>query len=206
MEGLSPYITGLLAVLLLTSFVKIVTTLSILRFGLGLEGAGFGVVILGLALALSLALMSLKLPGSFALEGWLSGRPLVDSEQIEQVFRPFLEKQAHPEIKDRFAKLAVKALQPEGEAEQPQAQSGGELSFPALTAAFMVSELKEAFKLGFLFIVPFLVIDLLVVNILMALGMMQMPHSVVSLPLKILLFFAVDGWTLVSEKLLSGYF
>jgi len=206
MESVSPYLAGLLAVVLLTSFVKIITTLSIVRFGLGLEGVGFGIVILSLGLALSLMIMSRQSSGDFVMEALLSGRPAADMAKIDRTFRPFLEKQSHKDIKQRFARIAVDlAGGGKDDADGAKGEIAGELPLPVLAAAFLVSELKEAFKLGFLFIIPFVVIDLLVVNVLMALGVTQMPHNVVSLPLKVILFFAVDGWTLISEKLLAGY-
>jgi flagellar biosynthetic protein FliP len=83
--------------------------------------------------------------------------------------------------------------------------SKSEVRFSVLAAAFLITELKVAFQLGFIILIPFLVIDLLVANALLVLGAQQFSHSVVSVPLKILLFFVMDGWLLVSQRLLGTY-
>ena len=207
MEAFPPYLTGLLAVLLLTSFVKILTTLSIVRFGFGFDSLGFGVVVLGLSLALSLMVTSAQINEHMSTQAFLSGQGFADTKALENDFRPFLERHAHLEVKQRLLKInqaLKKAEEPEIQ-QNPGSADAAHASFGVLVSAFLVSELKEAFQLGFLFIIPFVVLDLLVANILMSLGVSQMSYAVVSLPLKILVFFAVDGWTLIAEKLLGGY-
>lgn len=82
--------------------------------------------------------------------------------------------------------------------------SEGADDFGLLIASFLVSELKEAFSMGFVLLIPFLVVDLVVMNLLMVLGVREFNPEVISVPLKILLFFAVDGWTLLAGKLLRG--
>ena len=198
------WLSGLLAVLLLTAFVKIFTVLSILRYGIGL-GSGFGIVIFGLSLALTLFAVSPQIEQAGGLDavfgtaqGGMAG-PL----GLEKHFRPFIEKNTRPEVLDKFAALAARQAQPATESE-PGAQVKAP-AFPVLVSAFLVSQLKEAFHLGFLILIPFLVIDLLVANSLMLLDMKQLPVAVVALPLKILLFIAVDGWTLISGKVLGAY-
>jgi type III secretion protein R len=196
MDALPAYMTGLFAVLLLSSFVKILTTLNIARYGIGLDGSAFGLVIIALSLGLSLLVMSPQVDQAGGVEALIGVR---DSATLEKNFRPFIEKHTDKGIKDRFSGLAKK-LKPGTE---PSATSPSQ--FPIDIAAFLVSQVKDAFILGFMILVPFLVVDLLCANVLMALGVQQLPVTVIALPLKILLFFAIDGWTLLSEKLINGY-
>jgi type III secretion protein R len=204
MDTLPAYFTGIAAVLLLSSFVKILTTLSIVRYGIGLNGASFGFVVVALGFVLSLIVVNAQAPQSGGLTALMSAKVASSSSELEEKFGPFLERHSQPEIKTRLTAISQKLKTPkDNEEEAPSAARGGD--FPVLIAAFLLSELKEAFQLGFIILVPFLVIDLLVVNALMALGITQMSPLIVSFPLKILLFFAVDGWTLLSEKLLRAY-
>jgi len=240
MDAIPPYLTGIVAVLLLSAFVKILTTLSILRYGIGLHGAGFGLVIVGVSFALSLLVMNPQLERVGGIDALLSIGQVSAGEggnylHLEEQFRPFLEKHTDPEIEQRFVALAKKmgskktisAIPKEPEVPEDVETMGegvpgdggipplavGEgtsantdvVPFPVLIAAFLISELSEAFQLGFMILIPFFVVDLLVTNILLALGVTQISQAVVALPCKLLLFFAVDGWTLVSEKLISGY-
>ena len=196
MDLLPSYVTGFFAVLLLTSFVKIFTVLNILRFGIGLKGGGFGLVLAGCALALSLLVMGPQIERAGGLRAVLADN--TDDSRLIEAFQPFLSKNAHPEVVKKFSDLSAKLHgNPEATAASTPVQ--------VLVPAFLISELKEAFQAGFMLLVPFLIVDLIVVNILMVLGITQMSQATVSLPLKILLFFALDGWTLLSEKLIAGY-
>lgn len=214
MDAFTSSLGGLAAVVLLTSFVKIFTSLHILRAGIGIRGAGFGVVIAAVSFAMSLVVMGPQLQTSGGVEGLLSGNPK-STERLEERFRPFLERTTDTEIRGKLSALAVKLQTGAGKpAEKPveknaQAETAAatppQESFSVLIASFLISELQAAFTLGLMFLVPFIVIDLLVANALMALGMMQISAAVVALPLKLLLFVVVDGWALVAEKLLAGY-
>ena len=207
METLPAYITSFFAILLLTAFVKILTTLSILRYGIGLHGASFGLVIIGLSFALSLLVMNPQFKRVGGLQAVLSGKEFTEPKKLEKYFEPFLSKHAHPDVTEKMEALAKK-LEPEtSKASAPfDAKLTKQYStFSVLIASFLVSELKEAFHLGFIVLIPFLVLDLLVTNVLLALGVAQISQAVVAFPLKILLFFAVDGWGLISEKLISSY-
>ncbi|MBN8548290.1 MAG: hypothetical protein J0M12_03120 [Deltaproteobacteria bacterium] len=213
MDILPAYLSGFLAVLLLTSFVKIFTSLHILRAGIGIQGGAFGVVTVALAFALSLFVMGPQLKDFGGVEGLISGSQK-GTQHLEERFRPFLEKHTRPDIRSRFAALATKlaaapspapTLSKDGSAGPVAAPKTAEESFASLISAFLVSQLQEAFQLGLIFLIPFVVIDLLVTNVLMALGVVQISAMSVALPLKILLFFAVDGWALVAEKLVGGY-
>ncbi len=208
MNGIPEYVSGLLAILLLTAFVKMVTTLSILRYGLGLKGAGIGLVILAFSLVLSFFVVNARLGNGFGLETFLEGRLALTDTVLNEKFRPFLEKQTDKSVLDRMAGIE-KRLRGEAQVTNAKSEQVNEtLSKPSLSllvSSFLISELKEAFKLGFLFIIPFLVIDLVVANALLALGVVQMPTQLIAVPLKIFLFLAVDGWILVSEKLIGTY-
>ncbi|NLF25383.1 MAG: flagellar biosynthetic protein FliP [Deltaproteobacteria bacterium] len=213
MDPFSPYLAGLLTVILLSAFVKILTTLCILRYGIGLNNSGFGVVVVVFSFALTLFVMNPQLEALGIAKLWGESKAWPAAESIEREFRPFVEKHADQKVLQRLQHISEKLKPsakepPQAENETPAslAQDAGPQSFSVLIAAFLISELKEAFQLGFLFLVPFLVIDLLVTNILLVLGVTQLSQAVVALPLKILLFVAVDGWALVSEKLVSGYF
>jgi len=196
---LNTYISGFFAVLLLSSFVKILLTLNILRLGIGLKGGGIGLALVGCSIALSLLVMS---PHLEKLGGINEVLKQDNAEKIQESFRPFLEKNSNEDVKKKFLALHEKLR----EKTQSQARSEeGALNMNVLIPAFLISEMKDAFQIGFILLLPFLVVDLIVANGLMVLGITQMSPFMVSLPLKILLFFALDGWTLLSEKLVMGY-
>lgn len=192
MTDLPAYLTGIVAVLLISSFVRFATVFTIVRYALGLHGWTFGCITSGLALVLSVAVMSVQLPGGGVN---VFDPQSVASVQVEKTFRPFLEKQTDPEILSKVT-TAVKAA---------DAKPGDAAPFSFLASAFLLTELKAAFQLGLMLLIPFLVIDLLVANVLVLLGYAQLSPLTVSLPLKLLVFFAVDGWTLVTQRLLTSY-
>ena len=193
---LSPYLAGIIALILFTAFVKIATVLNIVRVGLGLDGVGFGVSILALAIALALVSVSPEMKALGGIDAFFGGGGPSRLSGFEEKMAPFLQRHADPGLLERLAGLVREGQPQEGVAPQ----NGG-----VLIAAFLLTELKEAFELGLIVLVPLLVIDLLVVHTLMLLGVTQLAHVVVALPLKILLFFAVDGWGLIAEKLLKTY-
>ncbi len=223
----TPYITIILSTLFFTGFVKIATTLSIFRYGIGLQGSGFGVVILALSLALSFVSIELSLEspldpslkGVGGIEAIFATKNIVDAQAV---FKPFLVKHADKDILAKFSKISnptdkskvsgsalsetPEVLAKDGSvADQSPAKPLTQYSFATLIAAFLTTELKEAFSLGLMILIPFLLIDLVVANILMVLSVTQIHNQVISLPLKILLFIAVDGWGLITEQLLSQY-
>jgi type III secretion protein R len=193
------------AVMMLTSFSKIVVVLSIVRSALGTQQAPPTVVLTGLAAVLSGAVMA---PTAEAM--WAAGRTVVTSEAgaselLERgaaalaPLREFLVKHGSPEERARFVELA-RELRP-----VEQADAVAETDLAVVVPAFVLTELKEAFIIGFLVFLPFLVLDMLLANVLLALGMQTLSPSQVSLPFKLLLFVAVDGWALLSRGLLLGY-
>jgi type III secretion protein R len=201
--------------IMMTSFVKIAVVLSIVRQAIGTQQIPPTQVITGLAIILTVYIMmpvGLEVyHGSDAIIAKYSvGRyPVwanVTFEQgIEMVrqgqhpVRRFLIKHAHLKDRDMFFKLAWKMRKPEDRATLTDEDFG------VIVPAFVISELKESFQIGFILFVPFLVIDMVVSNILMALGMQMLSPTTISLPFKILLFVLVDGWYLITRGLVLGY-
>ncbi len=193
------------AVLMLTSFSKIAVVLSLARSALGTQQAPPSMVLTGLAAVLTAHIMApvgeaMYLAGRDADSGFETGAQLISTaERVADPLRSFLIKHASPEERARFADLA-RELRPVEQADQVT-----ELDLAVILPAFVITELKEAFQIGFLIFLPFLVVDMVIANILLALGMQSLSPSQVSLPFKILLFVAVDGWALLSRGLVLGY-
>ena len=195
-----------MAFLMVSSFVKMAVVFSILRSALGTGQIPPATVVTGLALVLSIFVMA---PVATA-----SGRhvvPVLQQVQTNRVnaeqlaaaateaakpWRDFLWRHSHPDKRALFRNLAQR---------NSTTQKVSERSFLVLVPAFVVSELTEAFQIGFLLFVPFLVIDLVVSNILMALGMHMLSPATVSLPFKLLLFVMADGWRLLTQGLVGSY-
>jgi flagellar biosynthetic protein FliP len=190
----------LLTLLLCTSFIKIATVLSICRYGLGLVGVEFGVVCLVVALGVSLVapppeLQALGFPEFLWSRG--EGLQVKSGEQsVTGAVVPFMRRRIDPVISEQLL-LGVSAAH--GGVES----SASELR--ALGPAFVLSELKVAFQLGCLILIPFVIVDLLVAHVLALVGIQQLAVQVVALPLKILLFVASGGWGLLGKKLLGLY-
>jgi len=193
------------AVLMLTSFSKIAVVLSLARSALGTQQAPPSMVLTGLAAVLTAHIMApvaeaMYLAGTRADAGFETGAQLISTaEQVADPLRTFLVKHSSPDERARFADLA-RELRPLDQADQVS-----ELDLAVVLPAFVITELKEAFQIGFLIFLPFLVVDMVIANILLALGMQSLSPSQVSLPFKILLFVAVDGWALLSRGLVLGY-
>ena len=193
------------AVVMLTSFSKIVVVLSIARSALGTQQAPPTMVLTGLAAVLSAHIMAPVVERSYlsarcAYESSASTAQLLSSAAtVALPLREFLVKHGNAEERARFTELA-RELRPQADAQQVS-----EEDLTVIIPAFVITELKEAFIIGFLIFLPFLVLDMLVANVLLALGMQTLSPSQVSLPFKILLFVAVDGWALLSRGLILGY-
>jgi type III secretion protein R len=126
---------------------------------------------------------------------------LDSAQRAAEPLRAFLARHARPDDRAAFLDLARRMR---SEAQAP-ASSAGERDFAVLAPAFVVSELRRAFTIGFLVFIPFLVVDLLVSNVLLALGLTQLSPTSVALPFKLLLFVAVDGWKLLARGLVLSY-
>ncbi len=185
---------------MVTSFTRIVVVLSFLRTALGTQQTPPTQVLVSLALFLTLFVMMPTLEQSYQ-QGI---RPLIEG-QIEE-FEAF-ERAAEPfrafmagHVRDQDLSLFMDiAKVPETEIAE------GKPPLRALIPAFMISELRRAFEIGFLLFVPFLIIDMVVSSVLMAMGMMMLPPVMISLPFKIIFFVLVDGWYLVVGSLVRGY-
>lgn len=193
------------AIMMLTSFSKIVVVLSIVRSALGTQQAPPTMVLTGLAAVLSATVMAPTFEKMWTQgrQSWAEGPDAVamfsSAGAVLQPLKDFLVKHGSAEERARFVDMA-RELRPEEEAD---AVSDGDLS--VIVPAFVLTELKEAFIIGFLIFLPFLVLDMLIANVLLALGMQTLSPSQVSLPFKILLFVAVDGWALLARGLILGY-
>ncbi len=193
------------AIVMLTSFSKIVVVLSIARSALGTQQAPPTMVLTGLAAVLSAHIMApvmerMYAAGKDAYSESATTKELISSAStVALPMREFLIKHGNPDERVRFADMA-RELRPESDA-----QSVSEEDLTVIIPAFVLTELKEAFIIGFLIFLPFLVLDMLVANVLLALGMQTLSPSQVSMPFKILLFVAVDGWALLSRGLILGY-
>ncbi|MBL8919695.1 MAG: type III secretion system export apparatus subunit SctR [Myxococcaceae bacterium] len=193
------------AIVMLTSFSKIVVVLSMVRSALGTQQAPPTMVLTGLAAVLSAHVMAPTMERMWnagrAAEAEVGmGRELVSrAGEIVGPLREFLVKHGSPEERARFVDMAK-----ELRGADPSAQVS-EDDLAIVIPAFVITELKEAFIIAFLIFLPFLVLDMLLANVLLALGMQTLSPSQVSLPFKILLFVAVDGWALLSRGLILAY-
>lgn len=186
-------------VIMTTSFVRIIVVLSLLRTALGLQQSPPNAVLISLAMFLSAIVMAPTWERSYN-EGI---RPLMDQEvELQQGFdgaaaplKTFMLAQVDNKDLDLFISLS--------KIEKPEARE--DIPLRIVTPAFMISELKKAFEIGFMLFVPFLVIDLVVASVLMSMGMMMLPPVTVSLPFKLIFFVLVDGWRLVAGSLVQSF-
>lgn len=188
------------ALILMTSFTRIIIVLSILRQALGTAQTPSNQVLLGLALFLTFFIMSPVLSEVYdtALRPYMademSAQAALDAAQIP--LREFMLAQTRDDDIALFARISGRE-EFQGEADVP---------FTLLMPAFATSELKTAFQIGFLLFIPFLVIDLVVASVLMSMGMMMLSPLIISLPFKIMLFVLVDGWALVLGTLATSFY
>jgi type III secretion protein R len=198
--------TALLPVVLvtLTSFLKIAVVLSVVRAALGAPQVPPSTAVTGLALVLTLSVMAPVAEDCWdaatarPIEPGAAG-PLAAGARAVEPLRGFLARLARPDDQEAFLDLA-RRLRPPG-----RGGEAGPRDLAVLAPAFMVSELRRAFTIGFLVFLPFLVVDLVVANVLLALGLTQLSPTSVALPLKLLLLVAVDGWRLLARGLALGY-
>lgn len=182
-----------------TAFTKILVVLGLTRNALGLQQTPPNQVLAGLALFLSLFVMAptLSTINEVALQPYLDGDKTA-SVAISEGMVPLREF-----MLDNTDDSELELLTSVADREMPQNRD--DVSTATLIPAFVLSELKQAFVIGFIIFIPFLVIDIVVSGALMALGMMMMPPVMVSLPFKLLLFVLVDGWALVVKSLIASY-
>ena len=184
---------------MVTSFTRIVVVLSLLRSALGTQTAPPNTVMIALALFLTLFIMQPTLQQAYDA----AGRPLIENQiTLEQAFergsppfKTFMLRHVRDKDLNLFLDLSREA--------RPNAIE--DLKLSVIVPAFMISELRRAFEIGFLLFLPFLVIDLVVASILMSAGMMMVPPVTVALPFKLIFFVLVDGWNLLAGSLVKGY-
>jgi flagellar biosynthetic protein FliP len=183
----------------LTSFLRIIVVLSMLRHAIGMNETPPNTVLIGLALFLTLFTMSpvLQKVNNDAFEPFMAGKLSMEEGYGKGIapLREFMVRQT------READLALMVEL----SKAPVPRSMDDIGNLQLIPAFMLSELRAAFQIGFVIFLPFLLIDLIVSSILMALGMMMMPPTTIALPLKILMFILVDGWSLVLKALVGSF-
>ncbi|MEZ5527908.1 MAG: flagellar type III secretion system pore protein FliP [Gammaproteobacteria bacterium] len=185
--------------MMMSSFTRILVVFAILRQALGLQQTPSNQILLGLALFLSFFIMSpvLQQINANALQPYLSEQISAgDALALAEVpVREFMMGQTRESDLALFMELS--------EAEPVATQQ--EVPFTVLVPAFVTSELKTAFQIGFMLFIPFLVIDLVVASVLMAMGMMMLSPIIISLPFKIMLFVLVDGWAMVIGTLAASF-
>ncbi|MGE3974456.1 MAG: flagellar type III secretion system pore protein FliP [Bdellovibrionales bacterium] len=185
--------------ILMTSFTRILIVLSFIRHALGTQQMPPNQVIVGLSLFLTLFVMSpfLNEINDKALQPYLAGKiaqePAFDNAMTP--LRKFMFSQTRDADLALFIKLSGSA--------QPKTRA--DVSSTVLIPAFVISELKTAFQIGFVIYLPFLVIDIVVASVLMAMGMMMLPPVIVSLPFKIMLFVLIDGWGLLIGSIVKSF-
>ncbi|MCJ2048310.1 flagellar type III secretion system pore protein FliP [Methylobacterium sp. J-070] len=187
---------------MVTSFTRFVVALSFLRSGLGLQSSPANLVLISLSLFMTFYVM-----GPTFDRAWQDGvRPLTENRITEEEafakvtapFRDFMLAHVRPKDLDTFAEIAAANL--------PNAPDGGRTDLRVLIPAFMISELRRGFEIGFLIALPFLVIDMVIAVVVMSMGMMMLPPTVISLPFKILFFVLIDGWNMLISGLVKSYF
>jgi type III secretion protein R len=201
-------------IIMVTSFVKISVVLSIIRSALGTQQIPPTQVITGLAIVLTVYIMApvgieIYKSTESVIEQKRPGESLLSAETVDLVFdaiedagppmKEFLSKNSHLKDRAMFFSMAKRLRKAEDRS------NVGPEDWMVLIPAFVISELKESFQIGFIIFVPFLVIDLVVANILMALGMQMLSPTTISLPFKLLLFVVIDGWYLITKGLIIGY-
>jgi flagellar biosynthetic protein FliP len=185
--------------MMVTSFVRIIVSLSLLRTALGIQQTPPNMVLISLALFLTFFIMAPTFQKSYE-EGV---KPLMEQKIDEKTaftktvepFREFMLRYTRDRDLRLFADIA----------KLPENVKPQDIPLHVLIPSFMISELRRSFEIGFLLFLPFLVIDMVVASILMAMGMMMLPPSVVALPFKIIFFVLVDGWYLVVGSLVKSY-
>ena len=182
-----------------TGFLRIIIVLSMLRHAIGMPETPPNTVLVGLALFLTLFTMAPALDGlnRDALQPFLQGQIGTEAAytKASKPLREFMARQTREQDIALMVDLS----------KAPRPQSMDDVSNVQLVPAFMLSELRAAFQISFLIFLPFLLIDLIVSSVLMALGMMMMPPVTVALPLKLLMFILVDGWSLILKALVGSF-
>jgi flagellar biosynthetic protein FliP len=187
--------------IMVTCFPRFVIAFSILRSGMGLASTPSNMILLSMAMFMTFYVMSPTFD-----KAWTDGvQPLLQNqineqqavERIAEPFRTFM----NANTRDKDLKLFVDIARERGQ----EVMTNNVVDYRVLVPAFMLSEIRRGFEIGFLIILPFLVIDLIVATITMAMGMMMLPPTSISLPFKILFFVLIDGWNLLVGSLVRSF-
>ena len=187
--------------IMVTSFTRFVIAFSILRAGIGLQSTPANLILISLSLFMTFYVMAPTFD-----QAWNTGvKPLMDNQiteevafqRISQPFRVFMLRNVRPKDYDLFADLSRERGEP--------VASRDAVDLRILIPAFMISEIRRGFEIGFLIVLPFLVIDLVVATITMSMGMMMLPPTVISLPFKIMFFVLIDGWNLLVGSMVRSF-
>lgn len=188
--------------IMVTSFTRFVVALSFLRSGLGLQSTPANIILISLSLFMTFYVMAPTFD-----KAWQDGvRPLMENRiteteaftRVTDPFREFMLAHVRPKDLQTFSDMAETSF--------PKVEDESKIDLRVIIPAFMISELRRGFEIGFLIALPFLVIDMIVATLVMSMGMMMMPPSVISLPFKILFFILIDGWNVLISGLVRSYF
>jgi len=187
------------ALMMMTSFTRVIVTLAILRQALGTMQTPSNQILIGIAFFLSIFIMSPVLTeiNDKAVQPLMAGT-MTSFEAIKEAeipIRKFMMNQTRESDLAIFLNIA----------EVPELESRDDVPFSILVPAFITSELKTAFQIGFMIFLPFVVIDLVVASVLMAMGMMMLSPMMISLPFKLMLFVLIDGWSLIMASLATSF-
>lgn len=185
--------------LMTTSFVRVVIVLSFVRQAMGVRNMPPNQVVVGLALFLTIFIMSpvMQSMNSQALQPYLN-EEIGEEQALTQAVQPMREFM-FSHVREKDLKLLINI------ADHERPDNLEDVSTMTLIPAFMISELKMAFQIGFMIFVPFLIIDMVTASVLMTMGMLMLPPVIISLPFKVLLFVLVDGWHLVVGSLVQSF-
>lgn len=190
--------------IMMTSFTRFIVAFSFLRSGLGLPSTPANIVLLSLSLFMTFYVMAPTFD-----RAWengvkpLTAQTITEEEAFDRIttpFREFMLSQVRPKDLQLFADLAA------ANGRTPPDQSLDKVDLRILIPAFMISELRRGFEIGFLIVLPFLIIDMIVATLVMSMGMMMMSPAIISLPFKVLFFILIDGWNLLVGSLVRSYF
>ncbi len=197
--------------MMVTCFTRFVIALSFLRAGLGLQTTPANLILISLALFMTFYVMAPTFDNA-----WQNGlKPLMENKINEQEaftritapFKSFMRANVRERDLKLFEDLASEKLRarPDAAAAAPERADGTDVEMRVLIPAFMISELRRGFEIGFLIVLPFLVIDMIVATLTMSMGMMMLPPTVISLPFKVLFFVLIDGWNLLIGGLVRSF-
>lgn len=188
-------------VMMVTSFTRIVIVLSFLRTAMGLQNTPPNIVLISLALFLTLFIMAPTMETAYeeGIGPYLEDR-ITEQQAMDRTIAPFRDFMGS-QVGEQELNLFVGMLQNPPE----NMNDVQDVPLQALIPAFMITELRRAFEIGFLLFLPFLVIDLAVASILMSMGMMMLPPVIISLPFKVIFFVLIDGWALLTSSLVESF-